>query len=104
MDLTRNPKKATLQAESLSSPAGVSPDAIQAWIKTESSVLHFGNRTLAIQLEMDDIKGKPVTVMLATSYAPVGNAKEHIRHAFAEDMALDAVRNLMVEHINKGFF
>ncbi len=27
-----------------------------------------------------------VTVVLATSYAPVGNAKEHIRHAFAEDM------------------
>ena len=48
--------------------------------------MHFGNRILAIKLEMEDIKGKLVTVMLATSYAPVGNAKEHIRHAFAEDM------------------
>ena len=49
-------------------------------------MLHFGNRILAIKLEMEDIKGKPVTVMLETSYAPVGNAKEDIRHAFAEDM------------------
>ncbi len=35
---------------------------------------------------MEDIYGELVTVMLATSYAPVGNAKEHIRHAFTEDM------------------
>jgi hypothetical protein len=32
------------------------------------------------KLEMEDIKGELVTVTLATSYAPVGNAKEHIRH------------------------
>ncbi len=52
-------------------------------------MLHFGNSILAIWLEMEDIKGKPVLPvpgMLATSYAPVGNEKEHIRPAFAEDM------------------
>ncbi len=71
-------------------PGGVaiilSPDAVRAWIKAGSCVLHFGNRILAIKLEMEDIKGELVTVMLATSYPPVGNAKEHIRHAFTEDM------------------
>jgi hypothetical protein len=64
----------------------LSPDAVRAWIKVGSCVLHFGNRILAIKLEIEDIKRELVTVMLATSYASVGNAKEHIRHAFAENM------------------
>ncbi len=48
--------------------------------------MHFGNHILAIKFEMEDIKDELVTVMLATFYAPVGNAKDHIRRAFSEDM------------------
>ena len=65
----------------------LSPDAVRAWIKAGSCVLHFGtNRILAIKLEMEDITCKPVTVMLASSYAPVSAAKENDRLAFAVDM------------------
>jgi hypothetical protein len=42
-------------------PGGVaiilSPDAVRAWIKAGSCVLQIGNRTFAIKLEMEDIKG-----------------------------------------------
>ena len=48
--------------------------------------MHFGNRILAVKLEMEDLKGKPVTVVLSTAYAPIGVAKENVRNAFATDM------------------
>ena len=48
--------------------------------------MHFGNRILAVKLEMEDLKGKPVTVVLSTAYAPIGVAKENVRTAFATDM------------------
>jgi hypothetical protein len=33
--------------------------------------MHFGNRILAVKLEMEDLKGKLVTVVLSTAYAPM---------------------------------
>ena len=48
--------------------------------------MHFGDRILAIKLEMEDIRGKSVTVMFATAYSPIGAAKEDARQAFAADM------------------
>ena len=64
----------------------LSPDAVRAWIKAGSCVLHFGNRILAIKLEMEDTTGKSVTVMFATAYSPIGAAQENVRQVFAADM------------------
>ncbi len=64
----------------------LSPDAVRAWIKAGSCVLHFGNRILAVKLEMEDTTGKSVTVMFATAYSPIGAAQENVRQAFAADM------------------
>ncbi len=64
----------------------VSLDAVRSWIAAGSCVMHFGNRILAIKLKMEDIKAKPVTVVLATAYAPIGVAKESVRNTFSTDM------------------
>ena len=49
--------------------------------------MHFGKSIVAIKLEMEDLKGKPVTVVLSTAYyAPMGVAKETVWNAFATDM------------------
>ena len=64
----------------------LSPAAVRSWIAAGSCVMHFGNRILAVKLEMEDLKGKPVTVVLSTAYAPIGVAKENVRNAFATDM------------------
>jgi len=64
----------------------LSPAAVRSWIAAGSCVMHFGNRILAVKLEMEDLKGKPITVVLSTAYAPIGAAKENVRNAFATDM------------------
>ncbi len=48
--------------------------------------MHFVNGILAVKLEMEDLKGKPVTVMLSTAYALIAVAKENVLNAFATDM------------------
>jgi hypothetical protein len=64
----------------------LSPADVRSWIAAGLCVMHFGNRILAVKLEMEDLKGKPVTVVLSTAYAPIGVAKENVRNAFATDM------------------
>jgi len=63
----------------------LSPDARKAWIAAGSSVSHFGNRILAIKLELLDANQKPITVVLVSAYALIGAAKENISQEFATE-------------------
>ena len=50
---------------------------------------------------MEDFKGKPVTVVLSTAFAPMAVAKENARNAFATDLdhlmkALKSNENLLI--------
>ena len=52
------------------------------------SVSHFGNRILAIKLELLDANQKPITVVLVSAYAPICAAKESIRQEIAAELEL----------------
>jgi len=64
----------------------LSPEARKAWVAAGSCVQHFGDRILAIKLELLDAYEKPVTVVLVSAYAPIGAAKESIRQDFATEL------------------
>ena len=64
----------------------LSPDAGKAWVAAGSCVRYFGDRILAVNLLLMDANEKPVPVVLVSAYAPIGAAKEAIRHDFAAEL------------------
>jgi hypothetical protein len=63
-----------------------SPEARKAWVAAGSCVKHYVNRIFAIKILFMDANRKPVIVVLASAYAPIGAAKESIRQDFATQL------------------
>jgi len=67
----------------------LSPAARKAWEAAGSKVLHFGERIMAIKLQLEDAKGLPLVFFLVSAYAPngIGPAKEVERSEFLSELA-----------------
>ena len=61
----------------------LSPDAQKAWTLAGSQVLHFGPRIMAIRLQMEDAKGRPLTIFLGSGYAPHSGRPQAEKDAYA---------------------
>jgi hypothetical protein len=48
----------------------LSPGVQKAWTLAGSQVLRFGPRIMAIRLQMEGAKGRPLTIFLGSGYAP----------------------------------
>ncbi|MDE0908580.1 MAG: hypothetical protein OSB18_14545, partial [SAR324 cluster bacterium] len=66
----------------------LSPLARKAWEAAGCKVLHFGERIAAVKLLLKDGKGRPLTIMLASAYAPHGSGpvKRKDRAVFLEQL------------------
>ena len=60
----------------------LSQDANKAWISAGSQVLHFGDRILAVRLDISDAKKRVVKVFFVVAYFPIGAAAAHVRQEF----------------------
>jgi hypothetical protein len=65
----------------------LSPDAQKAWTLAGSQVLHFGLRIMAIRLQMEDAKGRPLTIFRVAATRPTAGGlkrrRARTRHSFS---------------------
>jgi hypothetical protein len=64
----------------------LSPDAVRDWEAADSEVLLFGERILAVRLQLKDADKRSVRVLLASAYAPVSSAPQAERDAFLSEL------------------
>ena len=57
----------------------LSPDAVKSWVSAGSQVLHFGDRILAVRLDIPDAKKRVVKVYFVSAYFPIGAASSQVR-------------------------
>jgi len=62
------------------------PDAVRDWEAADSEVLLFGERILAVRLQLKDADKRSVRVLLASAYAPVSSAPQAERDAFLSEL------------------
>jgi len=60
----------------------LSPEAKKAWISAGSQVLHFGDRTLAVKLDILDARNRVVKIFFVVAYFPIGAASTQVRQDF----------------------
>ncbi len=60
----------------------LSPVAKKAWISAGSQFFHFGDRILAVRLNLLDAKKRLVNIFLVVAYFPIGAAKNQVRQDF----------------------
>jgi hypothetical protein len=64
----------------------LSPDAQKAWTLAGSQVLRFGPRILAIRLQMEDAKGRQLTIFFGSGYAPHSGRPQAEKGAYAAQL------------------
>ena len=62
--LNHGPPGTSVMARGQGAGIILSPDVQKAWTLAGSQVLHFGPRIMAIGLQMEDAKGRPLTIFL----------------------------------------
>ena len=60
----------------------LSPVAKKAWISAGSQFFHFGDRILAVRLNLPDAKKRLVKIFFVVAYFPIGAAKKQVRQDF----------------------
>jgi len=60
----------------------LSPEAKKAWISAGSQVLHFGDRTLAVKMDIPDARKRVVKIFFVVAYFPIGAASTQVRQEF----------------------
>jgi len=63
----------------------LSPIAARAWEKGGSKVRYFGERIVAAELQLEDSVGYPLTLFLASAYAPDSSRPQPEKDKFFED-------------------
>ena len=64
----------------------LSPIAVRAWEKGGSKVEYFGERIIAVRLQLEDSIGKPLSLYIASAYAPDSSRPQSEKDQFAEDL------------------
>ena len=66
----------------------LSPQATEAWERAGAETLNgFGERVMGVRLELMDLMGLPVRILLGAAYAPVGASEVEVRAEFRQQLA-----------------
>jgi exonuclease III len=66
----------------------LSPIAARAWEKGGSKVDYYGERIVAVRLQMEDSTGYPLTLFIASAYAPDSARPQTEKDKYAEDLQI----------------